>query len=704
MSEQFDPNQPFEPADVEFDPSQPYEPEDPHALWPFLKQAGKGFGQMLSDTASGIGKIARNPGDTAVEVAESFTSATPEGYYRALRHTPVIGDVVNHAVIAAQGIPGYLRGGDSGQLQAVNAQDRYERQQNEADVAHAAEHPLTDFIQKSAGVIAMPGGHIAQTSALSVDAFTRSLNAGNDVLTALQDARNAAVLMGASLGATKGIAKGVSGATKATGRYLAKEAGVKPEAIARYKQDPVAVNNAAKFVDDPEALKNLVDNRVAPINDAVDVAKMGVDDSRGLYNQSRREPPLSLAEEIPKHLDTQGEKLSNLSMEAIDRLAAQGETFPIGKIRGAVTSRMNALKIDGVEPTVGPDASAYRGLGVFRDMVDRIGDQNNGNIPAATVKQIIQQLDKVSKEAYQVNAGGIGPEAATNFARVRRNLDRVLKDSSLEPPNEAGIRVPTPGGYAEKMAELAPQVRLVSDLSKAFGATEESALNVLKAAADPSTPRGYTVRKKLADYDQANGTDFAQRVADYYDAPKANLERAKQHHQSAKQLAAGVNKIGPNSTETTLGSIQGGRNWEARKQLEALDPDLAQTVQDAGVARQFARATINGSRKAKIGAGIGASLGSGAGALLSGSDRAAGAVVGGTLGGGIGGYLGGLADMYGGQAVKAALDAGIKLERLQGTPYVAQLMRASKEGNKQLAIVHYMLMQTDPKYQATQKD
>lgn len=655
--------------------------ENPHDLIPFLKEQGKGLVHMAKEAGSGLVAAAKDPLKTATDIGESIASSPKdylEGAYRAVRHVPVLGNVVNMANVAAHGLPGYLKGGDEGQLEAVNAQDAFEQAQNEGDVKHEKEHPLTDFIQKSAGLAALPAGHIAQTGAMAMDAFTKSLGEGNDVLTAMKDARNTAVLVGTALQTGKMIAN----TPKTIGKYAAKEAGVSPEAVARYREAPESVNAAARYANEPESLKNLVDDRVAPINRGVDEAENGLQGAKEAVAETRQ-PPLSMASEIPEHLEGQGAKLHDLSSQAFDILEKEGQSFPVQDLTAAVAKKMDSLKIGGeVIPSIGPDATAYKALGQFNDMLNEVGSKIGDEVPAPVVKELIQQLDGVSKESYQTNAGALSPAAAGNLAQVRRVFNQTLREASQ--------------AYAAKMDELAPKVDIVSQMSKVFG-NEPMAMTALKAASDPMSPRGIFVRDVLNKYDEQNGTDFAQRVSDYYDKPQATLFQAQTGLEKAKEAALGVNKLGPNSTESTLKSIQGGRNIEARRQLEGLDPELAQTVRDASVAKQFSKTTTNGSRKAKIGAGVGGAGGAAIGGLMAGP---VGAVVGGHIGGALGGMAGGLADLYGGQAVKVALDAGIKLDKIANTPWIKPVMAAAQKSPKALAVVHYMLSQTDPGYQA----
>lgn len=218
--------------------AQPAPAESPHDLVPFLKQQGSNMADMVGNAASGLGHAVMNPGETASNVANSLASS-PEDYlsgaYRAVRSIPIVGDLVDSTVANAKAaghdVHNILSGGHDPEA-GERAITEHKQAQAQSDKEHAEKHPLTDFIQKSVGLTALPGGMVAPVATLAADAFKKSLANGSDSYTALADARNSAILATMAFGAGHAVSSGVnklaSGATKA--------AGVSDEAIANYTQ------------------------------------------------------------------------------------------------------------------------------------------------------------------------------------------------------------------------------------------------------------------------------------------------------------------------------------------------------------------------------------------------------------------------------------------------------------------------------------
>lgn len=178
---------------------------DPHSTKSAFSNAYQGTKNLLSNAASGAWNAASHPIDTAGNVIDSVTDlpGIAEGADRAVRSLPGVGQALQEVGIAAQGIPAYIKGGDDAGLNAVNAQDEFRANQQRADAQHMQEHPLTDFIQKNVGLTALPANIGYASGMLAVDAFSKSITAGNTVTDALKDAKNAGLLSAIAMGSGK---------------------------------------------------------------------------------------------------------------------------------------------------------------------------------------------------------------------------------------------------------------------------------------------------------------------------------------------------------------------------------------------------------------------------------------------------------------------------------------------------------------------
>lgn len=221
-------------ADTGLAAKMPASAEDDHAFGPFVKKNAQALWDLSGKVGHGMVEGALHPIDTANHLKDAIMDTSPRdvaaGASRAVRNIPLAGQVVDKMSQGAHALPALLRG--DGLAPAAAAMKEFKGRQDAADHAHALEHPLTDFIQKAAGVAAMPGGAVGQLSAMSADAFTKSMENGNNAYDALRDAQNVAAL--GSIGLLAGHA--VSQVPGMMGRSFAKQAGVSEEAMQDYVQ------------------------------------------------------------------------------------------------------------------------------------------------------------------------------------------------------------------------------------------------------------------------------------------------------------------------------------------------------------------------------------------------------------------------------------------------------------------------------------
>ena len=644
-----------------------------------LSYVGEGMGALAkkaADATFGLGSAMLSPIDTAYNISESVAEAvtnprqTAQGLSRAVRSIPIAGDAINDIVASGKALAGNYQGGPEAGEKA--RQQHYEEQRAE-DFAHEEEHPLTDFLQRSLGLVAIPPSISKQMGAIAIDAFGKSLAAGNDGFVATQDAINAATMVGAVYGVPKAALKTVKKGAGAVGKLIQKDLEISDHALDRYKEAPETINANMKHVKDPEPIRQELNELVAPIrNDLSDAKHAQREALRDV--KATQDPPTSLGYEIPEHIGKMSKELFDLSSKSFDILSEEGRTFPFSGLSNAATDVQNSLKIAGVKPTMGPDAKAFGAIDTLKKELKAIAKKfPNAEFPAPIVKEIIQRIDSVSKEAYGLNAGELSPEAAKSLAKIRGSFNQILRKSSP--------------AYADIMDnQLAPKTKMVNEMSPLFGNTEQ-ALLALKTMKNPQSPKGHVFRKMVGEYDKLNGTHFLKQVEDYYDIPRADLIQKERVLGNAKASAEQVSLLHPNRTQKAIRSIQLGNNPEARGQVENLSPELLQTIDDVSVARQLSRPTTNGARRSVAYGAAGAGLGK----MIGGNDGA-------ILGAAIGSPIGFILDKFGGAAVRTALDAGIQLDKIANTPYLQVLMDAAKRSPQAAEMYHKLLLQKDENY------
>lgn len=761
------------------------EPEDPRDWDVFLKNAGPEILDSLKHVAGGVKDSVLHPVDT---YNAPGSVASQEGIYRAARSVPIAGELLHGAVGKANKL-----------AMGPAAESAYNKRIAESDIKHYKEHPVADFVQRSLGMFAVPGGLPAQAGTLAVDAFQRSRGNGASITDALRDARNAASLVvGAGvLGKVGGYAAGK--AAKPVKAVIQREAQVTNPAIARYRENPKAVRDAGKaYLEDPEILENQLNKATAPhrqykieatkklrqeqenLAEARDNARFldpkaeqyrreaeaqhqnsinagnrlssvdpvaeryrieahnqlpHVQDARDAVQRSAH-PAVPLGAAIVEHLKTKGkEKTSQLSGESFKILSEEGAVSSIAKMKQYVQKRKNELKIGGkVVPIQGPAAGAYNALTNFEATLDNVKRAFGNKIPSTIEKELIQTLDSLTKEAYTTNAGALTPPAAKMLAGVRSDANQNLRTTSPK--------------FADKMDELSPKVRAIDEMSKIFG-SEEKARSALATAANPDSPAGYSIRQKIAQYDQLNGTTFLKDLETYYDKPKQDLVRqqalhrmlSEKHETAAKKHK--TDRANDDVREKALHRLLKGKYEEAKakhnlqhkqnvEQATYSVKDASNQLEEATLqADQFKRLKPEVAEKVLAGISRGKnkfsaeqlklldpslhqnvldtgyarqfskSTTNGARKALAGF--ATGLATGSTTLAGVFAVVGFLADQYGGLAVRTALDAGIALDKIAKTKYIGPVMKAAAESPKALRVVHYTLMKNDPEYRKLQE-
>lgn len=734
--------------------SQQATPEDKHDLAPFLKENASGLWDQVKQGVQGVGNAVMHPIDTMNSFSDTVQNVRDhpidalEGVGRAVRSLPGASDMLTNA----KADYGVLKGLATGKpVIQSDLKKEAQAEQDASDQQHAKEHPLTDFIQRSAGLPltagAGPGG---QAALYAADAFKNSLAEGNDSYTAMKDARNVAALFGTMHAANAGIGKAAEVA-KDAGSFLGKRAGniglgVPVEAQERYLQDPQKIG--AIIDEGPDGLRRLKDKVDQAYNEKItkirDQAEAGTIDAKQadeaaavaqkqVWDDHRQaetayndhiaslknvKPDDALTQDVISGVKNENNKLTDLSSKAYQTL--DGVDLERQPLLDKIQEIKGRLLVDGKKPTLGDSAPAWGVLERLEKAIQSNQEpdlnslmnqaQEVPGIAGKDVKRLIQQLDQESSAAY-TTYGSRG--AAKYIKNVRDDINPALRD------------VP---GYADAMVPTAAQAKLVNGLTRVFGNPEKARMALLRVADPEKGPQILSFIQKL---DENNGTNIAPGLQEYMNAQKvlrdpevriaakrealdphkqnvaaadaardqtkASIKAAREAEIEARDNASRFNRLSPGSTENTIKSVSRDKNIEAQKQISGLmGDDALQNIKDWSSAQGFIRDTTNGSRKTQLGAHVGKGLGVGVGALIGGPT---GAVLGGFIGDTAGAMAGAGLDKYGGTIMRHLLDGS-----LAATPYAKALTEAAQRGPQALAVAHYTLSQRDPAYRQTIKD
>lgn len=401
--------------------------------------------------------------------------------------------------------------------------------------------------------------------------------------------------------------------------------------------------------------------------------------------------PTDLANEVVNSVEALKKQVIAKSGAAQEVLNSSGAKIDLAPVYGKIDKTIEKLKTYG---TADADSIATK-LQAYKE---RLFAENSGQIGAPAAKARLQGLDKITE--YTPNAGAFDKAQNSAFKGIRAELDNSLKTGVSE--------------YADAMAPVASDSRLLGNVSKAFG-EESKAIGRLGQVAGP---KGSLDRQTLAQLEQATGKPgaFTKPIDEYVraqsilkdpkqlEAMRRSLPEYAAYRQASAKLAKmrpdwsreqlenalktskegralslaessllnaesrfkPVSSLTPSSTEAKLKSFirPGGAPIETQKALSLLESQtgrkFSQSIEDRAVLDSFSKAYANGSRNTLMWSIIGFITGGIPGAT-------AGAIFGHTV-----------MDKYGPKVGKAILDG---VGRLRESPSIQTIRGLSLPQN-----------------------
>jgi hypothetical protein len=341
----------------------------------------------------------------------------------------------------------------------------------------------------------------------------------------------------------------------------------------------------------------------------------------------------ALATDVLDHLDILGKRISDASSEAFDLLDRSGRTFDVNELNNAIESVKSKLLTGGKTLVGAANKGAYAKLESIQGDLRSLSDAVGGEIPASSVKEVIQALDQ---EYNELARGEFAATAGTVVNQARAGINNILKDVD---------------GYAAKMKEVSSLVDLRKRVFQEFGGSDKKALAGVKAALNGNLPR----ERLLNEFAQAQPIALAQA-------------------QEAKKFAEQVNLLNDSNIGDKLSLfVKGSNDPKLRDQLSKLadlsDEGMLKELEALRANEAFNKGFIQGSRNVNMWTVIGAS----AKQALLGGKALAGAAAGMTISPGlaaVGAAWGATVDLYGPQMARSILKG---MMEIKGIPTVAKI-------------------------------
>lgn len=536
----FDPSKPFEvPSKPAFDPSKPFEAvSDGPGLLEKVETGARsgieGFTGGISEPFIGkinavIGNLIRAGFD-----AESIGQFAKEAVSGAAIEQEYQKDIARRRALEAElpevALPAEIAGavlfglGTGGATAAPSA----------LKAATLAPRIATGLGEAAAKVVPTALGKAITKGAVSA-ASAEALKAAAQVPTGVMLPKEVDITQAAESGALLGglptaVVGGAKAVAKAAPKVLSALGGVSEEAIQKFLKDPGAVYRAKS----PEMIKDLIDEQVQGLTTAIQKGDIAVGDAKRALSDAQkalsdevkaRSKEFSQAKfDLSQSLRSMRQKFDDsvqsakqateskmtaqkqiLKEDAVNAVSVlkdrviQGskQSYDVLQRSGAkidpkipleaAKDQLESLKVAGEIPTTGVAAQAYQKIQAYIDDLSRFKKPLN----ASEAKKKIQQLDQDTQ--YIINAGEFGDDAEIAIKAIRSAFDQQLKE------------LPE---YAEIMAQVAEDTRLLSQANKLFGNVERAQTKLSRI----DEPARDLERQVLIQLGQKTGRDFQGQI------------------------------------------------------------------------------------------------------------------------------------------------------------------------------------------------
>lgn len=228
------------------------------------------------------------------------------------------------------------------------------------------------------------------------------------------------------------------------------------------------------------------------LRESVDNAynELGVQ-KQGVQNTLQAVPhPREMADDVHQAVADLKDQVVNESAKARNILAQSGDTIATKPLRDQLQQAKEAFYVDGAPPVTPQAQAAVQRIEQLAQDMSKLPS----NLKGDAAKKLVQQLDE--EVEYSREAGGFGSGYDKVIKGLRQNIDAQLKQNP---------------DYAQQMSKVAEKTRLLDQANQLFGTREKAYSAMGNIASDSRIPQ-QDILQQLGEH---TGNDFVSPLRNY---------------------------------------------------------------------------------------------------------------------------------------------------------------------------------------------
>lgn len=389
-----------------------------------------------------------------------------------------------------------------------------------------------------------------------------------------------------------------------------------PEDVtARYVADPASADTAPSrndIADRIMALKDQSDNQVAKAHDDLQDAKAALTENKSDVRSGQQDEKFQAGQDLNEAQRNFDEKkqqfrealksnnLTNMSGSVTQAVAdlkdkvVQGSkdayaildnakgSVPVQPLVSGMNKWSDDLTVNGV-PTSDADADALNQVTAWQSRLQKMADANKGDLTLPQAKQVIQALDR--QVQISQDAGGFSPKTKQALSDLRSQIDQAVKTQSPE--------------YAAKMEEVAHQTNLLRATNNLYGTPEKAISNLNSITSQKGQALHVPLLQQLG---EETGRDLVSPAQDYIQnhdilTTPSKFDQVIEQIPEAKALRAAQGRMSDLSNPANIRDVQVQSNSPLQQKVADSQAALESAKSDNQVFNGVTRDSVTGKTK-----------------------------------------------------------------------------------------------------------